>query len=79
MLEATDFVQGEQVLYVPSHAKGNMDHQDCEIGIVSSSNGLVVYVKYYQIKGDGRRWPPIYKGTEPYTAQATHPRDLVKL
>ncbi len=58
------------VLYVPSHyidefKKGK--HKDCEKGIISSMNDKFVFVKYYR------------NGVLQNTAQATDPKDLIKL
>lgn len=64
---ATAFSAGDRVLYVPHHANGDTAHPDCERGIVSSTNDVNVFVRYYNKHGDLT-----------YTAQATRPEDLVK-
>ena len=57
------FCVNDFVLYVPMHAKGNVNHPDCEAGIVTSTNDHYIFVRY---------------GTRS-TSQATRPRDLLKL
>ena len=66
-MTTTDFKEGDAVRYIPMHAHGDRSHPDCENGIVSSSNALYVFVRYYY-KGGGLR----------ETGQATSPDDLVK-
>ena len=41
ILQASDYIAGEQVKYVPNHANGNVNHKDCEIGIVKRRNGIL--------------------------------------
>lgn len=42
-----DFKRFDRVKYIPAHAQGNEDHQDCEIGTVSSSGDVgLVFVKF---------------------------------
>ena len=41
-----DFKRFDRVKYIPSHACGNEDHQDCEIGTVSGSDVGFVFVKF---------------------------------
>lgn len=57
------FAPGDRVRYVPHHALGDRDHEDCEDGTVSSQNGAHVFVRF----GSGD------------TAQACDPDALVKL
>lgn len=57
------FAPGDLVRYVPHHALGDRDHEDCEDGTVSSQNGANVFVHF----GVGE------------TAQACDPESLVKL
>ena len=38
--------KGEEVIYVPSHANGDVQHQDCERGEITSFNGVHVFVRY---------------------------------
>lgn len=40
------FHTGTRVLYVPMHAYGDVTHQDCERGTVSSKNDVNVFVKF---------------------------------
>jgi hypothetical protein len=56
----------ESVIYVPKHAKGNLNHPDCERGVVSSFNEKFIFVKY------------IRNGVLQHTAQATNPSDLYR-
>lgn len=65
---ARDFQQGDRVLYVPHHAGGDTRHPDCERGIVSSTNEVNVFVRYFS-----------KDGTLQQTAQATSPEDLMKV
>ena len=37
---------GARVRYVPMHAHGDLNHPDCEIGIVTSWNDEFVFVRY---------------------------------
>ena len=65
-----DFKKGQRVRYVPRHAHGDENHEDCQEGAVSSTNDRWVFVKYDNL--DCR----MITGDEPYTAQATDPNDL---
>lgn len=70
----SQFQKGDKVLYVPTHAKGNSKHPDCERGVVSSIGiSGIVFVKY-----DNAACTMV-TGDEPYTAQGTNPEDLIKL
>ena len=55
---------GDRVIYVPSHANGDVNHPDCEYGIVKSWNDSFVFVNY------------VTNGIPQLTAQATRPEDL---
>ena len=37
---ALKFNSGDKVLYIPNHANGDPEHEDCERGIVSCSSPL---------------------------------------
>ena len=64
MMTSADFYQkGYKVAYIPNHAKGDLQHKDVEFGEVSSTNALLVFVKFNN-------------GT---TAKACDPRNLVLL
>lgn len=63
----SEFHPGEEVKYVPAHAKGDLRHPDVERGYVSSINDKYVFVKY------------IRKGILQETSQATDPRELIKV
>ena len=72
MKTIVDFDPGCIVRYVPMHASGDQEHRDCEVGVVSSRNERVVFVKYFR--------PTV--GTNlllKQTAQATAPEDLTRL
>ncbi|KKK77026.1 hypothetical protein LCGC14_2857760 [marine sediment metagenome] len=73
MRKTANFKKGQRVLYVPLHAQGDIKHQDCERGVVSSTNDRVVFVKY------DNQMCIMATGDEPYTAQATEPDDLTLL
>lgn len=66
---------GDKVRYVPNHANGNMEHDDCEDGIVKSKNDTYVFVQYYT--------KPRYSngnfidGFLQLNAKATNPNDLI--
>ncbi len=70
-METDNFDKGNLVRYVPSHAGGDKNHDDCQDGVVSSINGEYVFVKYDNLMCT------MITGDEPYTAQATSPDDLV--
>ena len=55
---------GDRVIYVPTHAEGNINHEDCEYGIIKSWNNKFIFVNY------------VRNGIPQMTAQATDPRDL---
>lgn len=55
---------GDRVIYIPTHAEGNINHPDCEYGTISSWNDTYIFVKY------------VKNGIPQMTAQATDPRDL---
>ena len=44
--ELSDFARGDRVRYVPYHAQGNVRHQDCENGIVTSVSESFVFVRF---------------------------------
>lgn len=71
-MKSSDFKKGDKVVYVPNHAMGNKYHGDCERGVVSSINEFNVFVKY------DNSMCIMTTGDEPYTAQSTHPDNLVK-
>ena len=57
------------VAYVPTHANGDVTHEDVQLGVVSSVNEKFVFVKYEkQLSKFG------WDGT---TSEATDPNDLV--
>jgi hypothetical protein len=62
---------GVRVAYIPGHAFGDMAHPDVEHGIVSSSNGKYVFVKFDRAVS---RF-----GWDGATSQSCCPEDLVIL
>jgi hypothetical protein len=46
MTDPTPFRMGTLVRYVPYHAEGNILHEDCELGIVTSVNGPLIFVRF---------------------------------
>lgn len=40
------FNPGDRVIYVPLHAKDDINHADCERGSVSSVRGSSIFVKF---------------------------------
>lgn len=66
------FNSGDPVRYIPRHAHGDINHPDCENGIVSSRNDEFVFVRYYA-RVNGKESAGLRA-----TAQATYPADLVK-
>lgn len=45
-MKASDFRPGDKVLYLPTHARGDEGHEDCERGVVTSTNTQLVFVRY---------------------------------
>lgn len=70
-----EFKHGDHVLYIPTHAHGNINHKDCERGVVSSvsNDGKTIFVKY------DNKVCVMISGDEPYTAQATNSDDLIQM
>lgn len=62
-----------RVRYIPAHANGYPNHKDCEDGVVSSTNDRFVFVKY------DNAVQKMITGNEPYTSQATDPKDLIHI
>lgn len=69
-MKAEDFHHGDRVAYIPGHAHGDITHPDVERGMVSSNNGINVFVRFdKQVSRLG------WDGT---TSQSCSPDDLVK-
>lgn len=62
MKTTKDFKVGQAVRYVPVHAHGDANHENCENGIVTSINDEYVFV-LYNLEGS--------------TSQATNPDNLI--
>lgn len=48
----TKFEPGDRVIYVPYHAEGDKNHPDCERGTVSSARDGIVFVRFYDSRGN---------------------------
>jgi len=48
------FERGDQIAYIPTHAKGNVAHPDVEFGFVTSVDGERVWCRFWR-KGGGER------------------------
>jgi len=62
-----------QIAYIPTHAKGDIDHADVEHGFVTSSNDQVVFCRF---------WSKAYGHTTTHlrttaNSEACNRRDLV--
>ena len=71
-MKVEEFKKGDKVRYIPHHADGDSRHEDCENGVVSSTNEKIVFVKY------NNAMCIMTTGDEPYTSQTTKPEDLIK-
>ena len=68
------FKKGVRVIYVPTHVNGDINHKDCECGVVSSVNDRFVFVKF-----DPKCLRVRYiTGDEDITAQSCRPDDLIR-
>ena len=56
---------GDRVIYVPTHANGDINHKDCEYGIIKSWNSTGIFVNY------------VRNGIPQMTAQHTRPKAVV--
>ena len=69
-MKTEDFKPKDTVTYVPSHAYGDVNHGDCERGIVSSCNDHYVFVKLFKYLAN-LPWDDV-------TSHACNPDDLIK-
>jgi hypothetical protein len=60
---------GQRVIYIPIHAHGDPTHQDCEHGMVSSTNHVNAFVRFDKTVAR--------HGWERATAQSCDPETLV--
>ncbi len=60
-----EFNKGDRIRYVPSHARGDYTHPDCEDGVVSSVRDNGVFVKY------DNSFKVMLTGDEDFTSQMT--------
>jgi len=47
--------RGVQVVYVPRHANGNIDHPDCEQGFITSVRGSTAFCRFWSKTHEGLR------------------------
>jgi len=48
------FYRGQQIVYIPSHANGNIKHPDCEFGFVTGVNSVGdPYCRYWSKSSPG--------------------------
>lgn len=64
-MKLEEFTPGMCVRYIPLHAHQDRLHNDCQNGVVSSTNSKFVFVRY------------IKNNVQQQTAQATDPMDLI--
>jgi hypothetical protein len=72
-MKTSRFENGMRVVYVPSHVHGDVEHKDCETGLVSSTNDTFVFVKFYPKHVRGI----FFVMDDSVTAQACNPNDLM--
>ena len=70
------FKPGDLIRYIPGHAGGDIEHQDCEDGICTSINSTVVFCRFVFNNGNGGnkyagKWRTIAN------SEACNPDDLV--
>lgn len=53
MKSLSDFKVGQHVRYVPYHAHGDVTHEDCENGVVTSISEHYVFVRFKGETGQG--------------------------
>lgn len=71
MMKVEYFEKGMRVRYIPDHVEpGDRSHKDIQEGCVKSKNDTYVFVLYDNLECR------MITGDEPYTAQATYPRNL---
>jgi RNase P protein component len=47
--------KGTQIAYIPSHAKGNINHKDVQFGFVTSKTVNGAFCRYWREDGKGLR------------------------
>ena len=80
----TEFTKGKQIVYVPTHADGDIYHRDCEYGFVTSdmkTDGEAVFCRYWYPfpNSDELRTKRNGEGTKliDLVVMETHPQELV--
>lgn len=48
-------IKGDQVIYVPQHANGDIEHEDCEAGFVTSCTETNVFCRFFLSGSDELR------------------------
>lgn len=73
MLKRNDVKKGQRVVYIPSHANGDRNHEDSQGGVIKrwTDDGEDAFVIYDNL--DCR----MLTGDEPYTAARTKLCDLI--
>jgi hypothetical protein len=47
--------EGDQIIYVPRHANGDINHPDCEKGFITSVRGNTAFCRYFSKYNTGLR------------------------
>ncbi|MBA7563363.1 hypothetical protein ES708_05018 [subsurface metagenome] len=71
-MQTADFKKGDRVKYIPPYACGDPNHEDCDIGVVSSINDFYVFVKYDNATTN-------MLTDEPFTFVPTRAENLIKI
>jgi len=69
--QCVQFKRGDQIIYIPHHAKGNPKHPDIETGFVTSVNEQFVFCRYWS-----KQYP--WQLRTVANSEATSPQDLIK-
>lgn len=79
-----DFRPRQQIIYVPLHANGDLNHPDCQAGFVTSMRRLgsgagTVFCRYWSKHHDGLRTQANSEGCDPQflVKKDTRPQELV--
>jgi hypothetical protein len=69
------FVPGTQIVYIPLHAKGDIDHKDSLRGFVTSKNNTFVFCRFWKKDSHGF---PIMELRNKLNSEACNKEDLVE-
>ena len=47
-MEKIEFQIGDQIVYIPQHANGDVTNPDCEYGFVTSTTSTTVFCRFWQ-------------------------------